>query len=594
MEFLGKISVYFESKGYGFIQSVFYDTANMDMKFVRSLEKQNGIFFHIKDCSFDQIMEGRWVSYELQEYNGKTKAINVKNISLVEDIDYIINNWSSYSKNLKEKIQEELGNYYKYGIADCYFYQTISIYDESLQYEEKFEKLIHSGIRKKIVEIAKDFIAKNDSSTVNEDWYTFFSSIIEKELIGEFNFVQDCKKIIDESVYKVFSSEYQDVDARMSKVPSREELSTEVTSFLQNLKPSIKYTFTYEDGYWHTRWKWDGSEDSYISPKSSSVIECSLTHGPSFKGVPSFYWGYSGLGREYSRDEMSKEDICLEVYSCLQNSRRFWESLISVLKKREHEIVQKFVDVLYNSALSEVSQYFITLFPIYGKAMVDWSEEWKSKHCMHIGPSEIDSVLLYGSLSLGRYERTLERMDDDKYEKYHRPDIGGVNAVRLKAHLLDINLYLLKSIANVIDNKCASRIKLNVFDTEVIDKDGLILSADEKILYAIADPYKWEVIVPSSVTHIGDGAFVGCRNLKKVQFLGYITHIGHDVFRGVRPDIYGDFSQLSYIGYNMSSLEIVVNGESKTIAEWSYLYNKEIIDNTEITIKEVHIEHDDD
>ena len=38
------------------------------------------------------------------------------------------------------------------------------------------------------------------------------------------------------------------------------------------------------------------------------------------------------------------------------------------------------------------------------------------------------------------------------------------------------------------------------------------------------------VIIPSSVTHIGDDAFLGCSSLNDVGIPSSVTHIGNDAF----------------------------------------------------------------
>jgi hypothetical protein len=132
--------------------------------------------------------------------------------------------------------------------------------------------------------------------------------------------------------------------------------------------------------------------------------------------------------------------------------------------------------------------------------------------------------------------------------------------------------------------------KIDVYDIATVYKNNMILSADEKILLSV-DKYCSTINIPISVTHIGDGAFDGCENLKKIIFLGPITHIGHDVFSYVNYEITGDLSLISKFGYNNSPSKITINGETKTITEWSYLFNKKTIDEIDIKMDDIHINH---
>ena len=378
----------------------------------------------------------------------------------------------------------------------------------------------------------------------------------------------------------------------MLKVPSREELYPAVTSYLQNLNAIIMYTYTYEDGYWTTHWKWDGSEDSFVSGTQSSSIEYSKTEIFPIKNV-CMYYGYSE-DTNYRNDEMSKEDVFLEVYSSIKNSKKLWTAIVNGYNRKERELLGHLIDDTYKSALSAILEYLTKIFPIYGKIMYDWAEEWKGKHSFHISSCDLDSFLSHGTPLFSRMERILGSDMKDKYEKYNRPDIRGVDAIRLKEQLLSINLYLCQRIANVLEKNYISHIELSVYDTETIDREGMLLSIDEKTIYGITGIRLQEITIPSTVTHIGDGAFFGCKQLKKIQFLGVVTHIGHDAFRGVQADVYGDFSKISFFGYNTSRSKITINGETKAINEWSYLYNKKTIDDTDITMKKIHIEHEDE
>lgn len=45
--------------------------------FILLPDKQNEIFFHVRDFNNGEPLEGKWVSFDEGVYNGKPKAINV-------------------------------------------------------------------------------------------------------------------------------------------------------------------------------------------------------------------------------------------------------------------------------------------------------------------------------------------------------------------------------------------------------------------------------------------------------------------------------------------------------------------------------------
>lgn len=538
MKYIGGISLFFESKGYGFINS----------SQLKAEGYGSDMFFHISDCSFTP-KRYAYVIFELKRYKDKTKAINVE--SPTQEVDYLVENWSQYSDGDKAKFIAAFLNDWK-------------------------EDLV---LRKKLVEAANRYTEIED-----EKLKDLFSSITEISLI-ESSLEVDCKKIIDDIVSDVFLRNYADYDFSFSnEIPSREEISQSVMRFWQNFKPSILYTHTVEDGYWHTRWKWDGSEDSWRDGKE--YYEVKSLNNFSIKGL-SINLNYTESNSGSCGKDMNS--VILRVYSKLMNSRSLWNNIDSVCRNRKEQLIKEVFDNVCNLCrqpiLESLSQYFITKFPKNGEFMYN----------------QISRI--YGKFWIKEINDSLT-----PYKYICFIQMGNL----IKKHIIDINSYISTSIKNRIEGKCTSLPHSDAFTNGKINKDGMYLSVDGKILYSLSDLTVQEVIIPESVSFIADGAFIDCRNLKKIQFLSPITHIGHEILLEAVPhsnygyyssssqqpnnqlEIIGDFSQLSYIGYNTSSLEIVVNGESKTIAEWSYIYNKEIIDNTDITIKEVHIEHEDD
>lgn len=122
------------------------------------------------------------------------------------------------------------------------------------------------------------------------------------------------------------------------------------------------------------------------------------------------------------------------------------------------------------------------------------------------------------------------------------------------------------------------------------ERNGLLLSSDGSVLYAVTDTNVEALVIPASVSAVGDGAFMGCTRLRSVRFLGGITKIGHGVFTD-DMHIEGDFSHLSYIGYNTSASAISIGDRTESIVDWAYVFNKDEIDSIEIKVEIVHIQH---
>ena len=661
MKHLGRICEYYDKKGFGFIQTSFPTLTEVmawDVYGIKNVKRKDDLFFHIKNCSFSPIHYYGWVIYEIQERNGKTYAVNVKKFDLVTNIDYLFDNWSNFRRGLKEDILSTLENIFSHGDYHISYHDT-----NDSGFCEKYSKLSKSAERKKIINAAKkikdrldlagkleterleqerkeckeqeafntelnaeevikkaaeeaakkaDIIA-NKSASLNN----FIFSVLERISIEESSFVQHCKYIIDQKLDQEFQSNFKEFDEAIIKlrenfllnVPTREDLYPAVTSYLKGLKPSIKYTYTYVEGYSYTRYKWDGSEDTYMSPTSSSDIVCSLTKQFSYKGTQ-FRWGYYH-NRTNHDPKMSKVDVVIEINSKLLNSRGFWEMINnhytnnkSEYNRKEAELLANYITNICNSVLIKIKQYLMIEFPLYGKTIYEWAE----KHCSLRNPVNYQNLR---STPLSQdIEKLIEFSKTDKFSNIYPPQITGTNVIELKHGLLDIYSYLYRNLLLLIESRYPSQVHINAFnkenfintfkteniisafDKEAIHRNNLTLSSDEKTLLCV-DKNCVEVEIPSSVTHINDGAFDGCINLKKIVFLGPVHHIGHHVFNQYIPNIEGDFSHLSFLGYNHSSSNITINGTIQTITEWSYQYNKKEIDNADIKMEDIYIKQED-
>lgn len=671
MKHIGKVFEYYHKKGYGFILTYMpitrYKTNENGMK-VKAGSKDN-IFFHITDCSFAEARMNDWVTYEVHERAGKTKAVNVKKIDIITDLDYLFDNWSDYNTSLQKALISDLERIFSYGR-----WNYISYLSNDSDFCERYTKFSRLADRIKLINTAKKIkdrldlagkleterlarerkeckerealnteldaekknaeevaknaakeaaekaaIKANESASLNY----FIFSVLERASIGESAFVERCKSIIDKNLHQEFEKNFTELDNSittlrenlLSKLTTREELYPAVTSYLRGIKPVIKYRYTFEEGYSYTRWKWDGSEDSYQNPKSSSIIECSFLEKFAFKGMQ-IWWGYSrNYTCTYRAAKMSKSEVFLEVNSNLHNSRKFWNEINdyyvrirSDYHSKETKMHKQCIANIFHSALTEIKQYLTLEFPLYGKTMYEWVEDW-TKNLSYPMNVISDYILLKAPLSQD-IETLIESSKKEPPGYVNRPNITGVNVVELKYKILDIYSYLYRNLLHLIESRNNSQNHINAFneeklssfftkgtiisafDKEIIYRNNMTLSSDEKTLLCI-DKNSVEVEIPSSVTHINDGALDGCINLKKISFLGPIYHIGHHVFNGHMLDIAGDFSHLSFLGYNNSSSKITINGTTQTITEWSYQYNKKEIDNADIKIEDIYIKQED-
>jgi len=69
-------------------------------------------------------------------------------------------------------------------------------------------------------------------------------------------------------------------------------------------------------------------------------------------------------------------------------------------------------------------------------------------------------------------------------------------------------------------------------NNKTIEKNGLVLSEDGKIVVGVVDTFITEVIIPEGIEAIGDYAFKGCRQLNTVNLPYSLKKIGFGAFVG--------------------------------------------------------------
>ena len=84
------------------------------------------------------------------------------------------------------------------------------------------------------------------------------------------------------------------------------------------------------------------------------------------------------------------------------------------------------------------------------------------------------------------------------------------------------------SIGKGVFNMCESLIKVDIFNKNYYTQDNMLISSQGVVLscWSIAD----NIVLPDSVTSIGDEAFGGCKSLQSINIPGSVTSIGDDAF----------------------------------------------------------------
>ena len=549
MKYIGIISRYDDSKKFGFIKFDQHST-----KWGRK-----DMFFHMTDCSFSPQINDV-VVFDLGIFHGRAKAFDVDRLSQV--IDDILANWDTYSQKDQKNLILALDKYYCFGdlprkIKDIASHH-IKIKDAELQ---SFFSALAEHIQK---EEALEAERIQREEALEAERIQREEAINAEKILLETCFEDECKIIIEKIVSKIISTNYSDLEYTLSKdIPSVEDLRQAVILFLQNEKPIIihKYNKITKEGRWVTHWKWDGSEDTYIEGEELEWEHLESRNRITINDISVDFDYIRPIVKDYGRYPLSEKEEIFYSYCFLKNSRELWSRIISACEQKREQIkavlYRRISDSAREPILEAMSQYYSEKFPIFGENMYNWL---RSNFCA--------------------------------YKTYNPYDFPYQNGMSWQA-IINVNNYIRTFITSVISKHCTPLPDMRSFYANSVEKDGLLLSNDSTTLYAITDSNLQEINIPNSVTLIADGAFDGCREVKRIHFLGVITYIGHGVLDNNQLEISGDFSNLSFLGFNTSTANLTIKGETKPIKEWSYLYNKRVIDSTDITIKRVHIKHDE-
>ena len=255
----------------------------------------------------------------------------------------------------------------------------------------------------------------------------------------------------------------------------------------------------------------------------------------------------------------------------MKNKPFIWYKIISHYSKRRDGILQRLLNDAANKVckslqpniLSELSKYMHTNYPILGDTFYKYIER-------------------------EYFDSTIQHEEEQKVidEILKLSAIGNIK-VDYNALLYKLK-WVAKSVLSCSKSKIAERAKikapLKFYEYQTIEDNGLLMSIDRTRLYRVINRDSQEVIIPQTITYIEDNAFCECNKLATVRFLGLITYIGHNVFSDKQLSITGDFVNLKYIGFNDNISNLKMNDKTRSIREWSYLFNKDTIENTEFKI----------
>ena len=527
MKYFGTVTYFYESRGYGFISPR------------KRIPGKKELYFHVDIC--DSLCEGDEVIFDLYENEGKFRAFNVeKSYNICNNIEELIRDWNLYSHEEKA----------------CFRNIIFDRYDT----DEIF--------RIKVQAIAKGEIIIDDA-----DLRTMFSLMAENPYVKDFDFIDACKEIIED----VLSRKFENNDSINVQIPildetaSYDEAEKAVINFLEKEVIPIEYSHIDEDGYEHKRYKWDGSEEEYIDPKTYSTFSV-LNNFCSKYFISYFHDSVSGTGN-YEKDKELRNEVILHFYSQIKNGRK--------LRKQMHSNYSKHVE-------RYISDHLHTLVKIKTESSKKTIYEALYQYFI----SNTNNAPCHGKIILQSLEKVL--LNDNRRNCVPIP-----NGIHRKIYA---QLIFFDTIARIIYETISKILKSKIYVVSdiydymkgKIERDGMLLSHDGTRLYEITNLKVEEITIPDTVTYIDDGAFECCDKLKMIRFLGCIEHIGNAIFEKYRKNIniVGDFSRVSFVGYNDSLVNFKINKEVKTLRDWSYIYNKENVDAVGIIAKKYHIEYE--
>lgn len=528
---------------------------------------ENEMSYHKVDCVFDFIFN-KWDSFDDDDKKHLSRLLKMtykyeRFYHKVDSIfDFIFNKWDLFDKTEKlctfglleiAYVNERF--YYKVdSIFDFIFDKWNSFDDDDRQ---RFSRLLEDVFEYEIFQTkAENLINKIDDEVLNNHLCLWK----EKSKIKGLRFVDDCKRIIGEVISLKIAQDYSCI-----KIPVPDELATieevkhDVMTFFDKLKPVVVYKHTLDDAHEkQQRYKWDGSEYDYISSSIYATIGSELKFLT--KGFHKELKCTIDYSTDYEKALLLRDEMCLIVYSSLRNSKSLWKDISKHYRYYEDEFLRnlkyRLYEVMKPIVIDALRLYFSKNVPYHGTYIIKALEELnynESQYLFFSFPCYCDDI--------ESIRNQLKELD--------------------LFHCINAAIY-----TNISKQKIISNIYNYYEDKEEVN--GLLLSKDGSILYDVVSCQLKEIIIPDSVKIIEDGAFENCRQ-SKIHFLGHINYIGHGVFNHGDYEIIGDFSELSYVGYNISNCHIKVKNEIRTIKELAYHYNKEKIKSTKLLFEKYHI-----